>query len=50
MAHDERSIRIKYHTDNYQLIRHKKKYAWGLTVDYTGKNLFNATVKNSINV
>jgi len=51
MAHDERSIRTKYPTDTYPLIHHKKKYTWGLTVECTGrKNLFNATVKNSMNV
>jgi hypothetical protein len=50
LAHDERSIRIQRPTGDYQLIRQKKKYAWGLTINYTGKNAFNATVKNSLNV
>jgi hypothetical protein len=49
-AHDERSIRIKRPTGDYQLIRRKRKYAWGLTIEYTGKNAINATVKGSLNV
>ena len=50
LAHDERSIRIQRSTGDYQLIRHKKKYALGLTIDYTSKNALIATVKNPINV
>src|SRR5262249_30475360 len=50
MAHDERSVKLKYPTGSYQLTRYKNKYAWGLTVGYTGKNAFNATVKDSVNV
>ena len=50
MAHDERSIQLRHDIGSYSLTRYKNKYAWGLTVGYTGKNAFNATVKNSVNV
>jgi hypothetical protein len=50
MAHDEKSIKFQYPTAEYQLTRYKGKYAWGATFKYTGKNAFNATRKEALNV
>jgi hypothetical protein len=50
LAHDERSIKMRHPPDEFVLTRSKNNYAWGLTVNFTEKNAFNATVKKSVNV
>jgi hypothetical protein len=51
MANDEDSIRFTNDIDaEFTLTKYKKDYAWGTTLNFTGKNAFNATVKNFVNV
>jgi hypothetical protein len=51
MANDEKSIKFDYRDGfDFTLTKYNKDYAWGATLNFTGKNAFNATVKNFANV